>query len=67
MANFKLTCPNNSKHKQFSVTAHIVQEWKVDETGEFIEVITDCTESTHRPDKDDMFICLICGTIARVE
>lgn len=31
MADFKVTCPKNIRHTRFSVTAHVAQEWEVDE------------------------------------
>jgi len=64
MANFKIICPKDIKHTKFSVTAHVAQEWEVDEKAEFSKVITDCTDVTHKPDKDDHFICLTCGAEA---
>ena len=67
MANYKVTCPKSKRHKRFLVTAHIVQEWVVNQNAEFQEVSDDCLEVTHRPDKDDRFICRTCGTEAKVE
>lgn len=45
----------------FCVTAHVVQGWKVDEYGEFIETIDDCVEVAHFPDDDDLWECIVCG------
>jgi hypothetical protein len=62
----KLVCPKDPNHKEFSVTAHIAQEWKVDANGEFLEVTEDCTDVTHRPDILDYFTCFECGEEAQV-
>jgi hypothetical protein len=67
MSKIKLSCPKNKSHKCFLVTAHVVQEWVVNQNAEFEEVLDDCLEVTHRPDKDDRFICRTCGTEAKVE
>ena len=62
-----ITCPKSNRHKRFSVTAHIVQEWEVGPDGQFTKVITDCTDVTHQPAQDDLFLCRTCGTQALVE
>jgi hypothetical protein len=62
-----ITCPKNKDHTRFSVTAHVVQEWIVDKDGDFVEVLKDCLEVTHRPDKEDRFVCTACGTEAIVK
>lgn len=67
MYHLKIKCPKSNKHKRFSVTAHVAQEWKVDEKGEFMESLADCLEVTHRPEKGDLFSCLSCGSEAEVE
>jgi ribosomal protein L37AE/L43A len=50
-------CGNN----QFLVTAHVVQEWIVDEYGEFVEVTSECLEVAHFPDNEDLWQCSKCG------
>lgn len=62
-----IICPKNKRHKRFSATAHVTQEWEVDKTGEFKKVITDCLEATHRPNVGDHFTCAVCGSIAEVQ
>lgn len=47
--------------KRFYVTAHVTQDWIVDEYGDFIEVIEDCVEVTHFPDDMDFWTCADCG------
>jgi hypothetical protein len=67
MANYKVSCPNSKRHKRFSVTAHVAQEWQVDENGEFKKVLNQCSDTVHWPQKDDYFICMICDAEATVE
>jgi len=56
----KHVCPKCGG-KQFETTAHVMQSWKVDENGEFIEVLDDCLETTHEPDDGNIWTCLNCG------
>ena len=53
-------CPKCG-NKTFVVTAHIVQEWKVDEGGNFEEVTEDCVGVLHSPDNEDVWECEKCG------
>ena len=55
----KHICPKCGGN-QFITTAHIVQSWVVDETGNFIEVVSD-DEVTHAPDDDNIWTCKKCG------
>jgi hypothetical protein len=63
----KLSCPKSDAHKRFSVTAHVAQEWQVGPSGEFVRVITDCSDVVHQPDAQDLFQCMTCGATAKVE
>jgi len=56
----KAICPTNPKHKTFITTAHVQQEWKVDEHGEFIEVVHECLDTTHGPDIGNTWSCTEC-------
>lgn len=47
--------------KRFSTTAQIVQEWIVDERGNFISVETDRLEVTSEPDDANIWLCTQCG------
>ena len=47
--------------KKFIVSAHVIQEWIVDEKGNFLEVTDDCAEVTHEPDDYDLWMCDKCG------
>jgi hypothetical protein len=62
----KLVCTKDPNHKEFSVTAHIAQEWKVDANGNFLEVTEDCTDTVHKPDLMDFYTCFECGADAKV-
>lgn len=59
----KLRCPRNKRHKKFGVTAHVAEDWVVDESGNFLES-RQCTEVVHQPDSGDLYTCDICGAEA---
>ena len=40
---------------EFYTNAHVVQGWRVDCDGEFIEETESCVEVTHKPDDDDIW------------
>jgi len=63
----KISCPKSKKHNKFYVSAHVVQIWKVDSSGEFAAVIDDCIDVLHFPDTDDVFTCIECGNQAIVK
>lgn len=50
-------CGNN----RFYVTAHVTQDWIVDENENFVECTNECGEVVHRPDNDDLWTCTECG------
>lgn len=52
----KHICPNGCKDGFFT-TAHIMQEWKVDEEGNFIELEQDCLEVTSSPQDENIWTC----------
>jgi hypothetical protein len=54
-------CPENRAHREFTVTVHVTQDWRVSETGEFIAEVKSCVEVTHRPDPEDVWTCAECG------
>jgi hypothetical protein len=62
----KAICANNKIHNEFITTAHVVQTWKVDKEGDFIEEVS-TDEVTHGPDKNNIWTCAICGAKAIVE
>ena len=47
--------------KRFVVTAHVTQDWVVDENEMYIQTIDDCVDIVHRPDNDDLWECFECG------
>jgi hypothetical protein len=67
LAEYKVTCPKSNRHKRFSVSAHVAQEWQVDEAAEFVKVLDECLDVTHRPQQGDRFVCMTCGAEAKVE
>ena len=44
----------------FYVTAHVVQDWKVNRNGDFVEIVDDCIEVAHYPDDMDIWSCANC-------
>lgn len=53
-------CPKCG-NKTFIVGAHVVQLWKVDENGEYIQTVEECDCVAHHPDNEDMWQCAECG------
>lgn len=62
---FKLTCPNDPTHVNFTVTAHVAELWKVDQGGNFLESIH-CDDVIHQPDRQDLYVCHVCNAQATV-
>jgi len=62
----KAVCPNDLNHKKFITVAHIAQGWVVDESGNFLEVAKECTETVAAPDPGNSWICKECGAEATV-
>lgn len=50
--------------KEFVTTAHITQDWKVNDEGEWLETVTDCVQVDHGPDPDNIWTCYRCNTEA---
>ena len=67
MSNYDIVtlhiCPNGCGGC-FDTTAHIMQSWKVDATGAFVEVLENCIQTTHGPDNDNIWTCVKCGAEA---
>jgi ribosomal protein L37AE/L43A len=57
--NRKYKCPKCGG-KLFTATAHVAQEWALDEYGNFTETISNCTDVVHKPDDEDLWFCLNC-------
>ena len=58
-------CPKDPAHKEFITTAHVVEEWVVDEEGNWIETLQSL-ETAHPPHKDNCWSCAECGEEAKV-
>lgn len=63
----KATCPNNPEHKKFVTTGHIMQDWLVDEYGNWLDTVASCLQITHEANPDNVWTCLTCGSAAMVE
>lgn len=53
-------CPQCG-HTEFLVTAHVTQDWRVDENGDYIDMALDCVDVTHWPNDEDIWECAKCG------
>ena len=58
-------CPKNPKHKRFLTTAHVMEEWVVDEHGNFLAVARGL-QTDHGPDPDNIWNCYECKTEATI-
>lgn len=58
--NEVLRCPKCGGRK-FNATAHVTQDWEIDEKGDFQKSLNDCIEVTHSPNEDDIIDCVKCG------
>ena len=58
-------CPNNCERKEFFTSAHIAQEWLVNEHGDWIEDGAE-GEINHPPEADNIWSCAECGSTATV-
>ena len=56
----RLRCPKCGG-KRFNATAHVTQDWELNEFGTFEKSLNDCVEVTHEPDQDDILDCPKCG------
>ena len=55
-----LCCPKCGG-KTFTATAHVTQDWELDDKGVFARCLNDCLEVTHEPNQDDILDCQTCG------
>lgn len=60
----KIICSNNPNHDKFAVTVQVAQDWEVDEYGNFLECIDECSEVYESPSTDHVYECMICGATA---
>lgn len=50
--------------KRFIVTAHVAENWLVDEEGTFLEATQRGVDVVHYPDDNDVWECEKCGYIS---
>ena len=63
----KAKCPK-CKCTKFLVTAHVTQDWEVDNEGNFLNCTDECVDIIHRPNQqDDIWTCSECGSEAIFE
>lgn len=62
----KAVCPTDPMHSRFFTTAHVMEEWLVDEHGNFIEVVTESMEVVHGANPGNIWQCQDCGAEAKV-
>lgn len=53
MKKMRRICPKCGC-KEFTTTAHVMQEWKVDGEGNFIETVDPCLQVDYYPDPDNI-------------
>lgn len=53
-------CPRCG-HNRFIAPAVIMQDWMLDECGDFIKVTDECTDVYTYPNKADKWECAECG------
>lgn len=61
----KRICPNNENHKKFSVICHVTEEWIVDESGNYEELLEGCIDIIHGP-SESTWNCIECGAEAKI-
>jgi len=64
--SLKATCPTSPDHKRFVTTAHVMEEWIVDEHGNWIETLQ-CLETDQEANPRNTWTCKECGEHAKVE
>lgn len=57
-------CPNNCG-STFGTTAQVSQDWEVSATGDFQDVINDCSQVVSGPQSENLWTCLACGSEAQ--
>lgn len=62
----KAICPKNENHKEFITVAHVSQDWKVDENGNWIDTVDESLEVTAKPQAENTWTCFICNAEAVV-
>jgi len=55
-----LRCPKCGG-KRFNSTAHVTQDWEMNENGTLTKIMDACVEVTHYPGSNDIWDCTTCG------
>ena len=61
----KARCPKSRDHLRFVTTAHVQEEWVVDQHGNWIET-RETLDTVHGPDAGNIWTCAWCGARAEV-
>ena len=64
-SNMRVRCKKSLAHDHFITTAHVVEEWEVDDQADFISTST-TIETTHAPNEDNVFSCMACNSDCEV-
>lgn len=67
MVCLKAICPKDENHNEFITVAHVMQDWKVDSEGNWLDTIDESVEVSFKPNPDNIWTCAICGTEANVK
>lgn len=62
----KATCPNDPTHLTFTTKISVVEEWRVTDTGHFVERIND-DAPIEGPSLTTTWVCDTCGDKATIE
>jgi len=62
----KATCPTSPDHKRFITQATVIEEWVVDERGNWMETLQ-AIETHKSPDERNTWTCKECGAWATIE
>ena len=52
----KMICPKCGGN-EFITTAHVMQDWKVNASGNYLETINGCVQVDRNPDPDNIWTC----------
>ena len=63
MSEIIAVCPNDPSHKKFITSAHVAQDWQVDEHGNWLATV-ETYETVAKPDRGNNWTCCICGCSA---
>lgn len=62
----RATCPNNKDHKKFITSAIVIEDWVVDENGNFSELGGE-SQVMKAPSIYNDWICADCGERALIQ